>query len=196
MGDSRFNDGFIPYDISPIVFSYRYILRVVITLLLGMVLLGCGRDIQDLQQYVEDVKARKAYKIDPLPEVKPYKSFEYQAEKLRDPFDSSELSVKLTKKNRPLNSELSPDPGRTAEYLETFPLDTLRMVGTLSQGNALWALIKTPDSTIQRVAEGNYMGQNYGKIVEITDEEIYLTEIISDGFGGWRGRAGAIALKE
>ncbi|MEN8131984.1 MAG: pilus assembly protein PilP [Pseudomonadota bacterium] len=196
MGDSRFNDGFIPNGISRIVLRYKYILRVIITLVVGMALLGCGRDILDLQQYVEDVKARKSYKIDPLPEVKPYKSFEYQAENLRDPFDSNELSVKLTKKNRPLNSGLSPDPNRTAEYLETFPLDALRMVGTLSQGNALWALIRTPDSTIQRVTEGNYMGQNYGKIVEITDEEIYLTEIIPDGFGGWRGRAGAIALKE
>ena len=114
----------------------------------------------------------------------------------RDPFDPGELAAKVAKQTQPTNPQLSPDPNRTPEFLESFPLDTLRMVGTLSQGEYLWALIRTPDSTIQRVSEGNYMGQNYGKIVQVSDVVIKLTEIIPDGYGGWRERASSVALSE
>ena len=157
---------------------------------------GCGRDIQDLQQYVDEVKSRESYSIEPPPEVKPYKSFEYAADNERDPFDPSELVSKVAQQSQPTNPHLSPDPNRIPEFLEAFPLDTLRMVGTLSQGQSFWALIQTPDSTIQRVSEGNYMGQNYGKIIRVSEADIKLTEIIPDGFGGWRERAGSVALSE
>ena len=102
----------------------------------------------------------------------------------------------MAKQTQPSNPQLSPDPNRTPEFLESFPLDTLRMVGTLSQGEYLWALIRTPDSTIQRVSEGNYMGQNYGKVVQVSDGDIKLTEIVPDGYGGWRERASSVALSE
>ncbi len=157
---------------------------------------GCGRSIADLQQYVDEVKSRESYRIEPPPEVKPYKSFEYVADNERDPFDPSELAAKVAQQSQPSNPHLSPDPNRIPEFLESFPLDTLRMVGTLSQGESFWALIQTPDSTIQRVSEGNYMGQNYGKIIRVSEADINLIEIIPDGFGGWRERASSIALSE
>jgi type IV pilus assembly protein PilP len=159
--------------------------------------MACGRDIQDLQQYVEEVKARESYKIPPPPTVGESPIFPYQAQNLRDPFDSSELLDKFRKVNAgPTDEQQFIPKNHTPEYLESFPLDSLRMVGTLSQGGALWALIKTPDSTVQRVTEGNYLGQNYGEIKGITDDKIYLTEILPDGFGGLMKRDGTIALRE
>lgn len=174
----------------------RYLKTIGVMSLTVLITFGCGRGIKDLQQYVDEVKARESYAVEPLPEVKPYKSFVYKADAMRNPFDPAELTAKVAKHTQPTNPQLSPDPNRVPEFLEAFPLDTLRMVGSLSQGNTLWALVQTPDSTIQRVTYGNYMGQNYGKIVGVSETDIHLTEIIPDGFGGWRERAGSIALSE
>jgi type IV pilus assembly protein PilP len=163
--------------------------------LAALLLVGCGRDIRDLQAYVAEVKMRKPPGIEPLPEIKPYEMFEYQAEHLRNPFDPSAIAGQPTGE-QVASSDVSPDPNRTPEFLEGFPLDTLRMVGTLEQSGRLWALIKTPDATIQRVAQGNYMGQNNGKITLISDASIKLMEIVPDGFGGWRERESLVALSE
>ncbi len=165
--------------------------------LAGLLLTACGRDMQDLQAYVAKVKMRKPPGIEPLPEIKLYEMFEYQAESLRDPFDPSAIPRQPAMGDGQIaGSGVSPDPNRTPEFLESFPLDTLRMVGTMEQSGRLWALIKTPDATIQRVAQGSYMGQNNGKITLISDASIKLMEIVPDGFGGWREREGLIALSE
>lgn len=165
--------------------------------LTGLLLTGCGGDMQDLEAYVAEVKSRIPPGINPLPEIKPYETFEYQAENLRDPFDPSELARGLALTGgQTADSSVSLDPNRASEFLESFPLDFLRMVGTLAQKGQLWALIRTPDSTIERVSKGSYLGQNNGKITQISAAKIELIEIIPDGFGGWRQREGSIALSE
>ncbi|MGH8503032.1 MAG: pilus assembly protein PilP [Gammaproteobacteria bacterium] len=165
--------------------------------LAGVLLTGCGRDMQDLHAYVAEIKLRKPAGIEPLPEIKPYEKFEYQAEGLRNPFDSSVIARQLTSgSEQTAQGGISPDPNRPAEFLEGFPLDTLRMVGTLEQGGQLWALIKTPDTTVQRVTKGNYLGENNGRVTSISDAAIEITEIVFDGFGGWREREGMVALSE
>lgn len=160
-------------------------------------LTGCGREMRDLQDYAEEVKSREPPGIDPIPEVKPYQSFRYQADNARNPFDATIFQAKIVQNIRKrTNSAISPDPNRTPEFLENFPLDTLRMVGTLEQKGSLWALVQTPEKTIQRISKGNYLGQNNGKVLDVSDAGIKLEEIIPDGFGGWRKRDGSIALSE
>jgi type IV pilus assembly protein PilP len=85
---------------------------------------------------------------------------------------------------------------RSREFLEQFPLDTLRMVGTLSQGDTAYGLVQTSDGLIHRVVPGNYMGQNDGRITTINDSEIELIEIISDGIGGYVERDAAVGLAD
>ena len=153
--------------------------------------------MSDLEAWVEEVKSRPQEGIEPLPEIIPYKAFTYVKGTKRDPFDTSIFRPQAasTTDTRKV-SAVSPDPNRVPEYLESFPLDTLRMVGTMSQDQQVWALIKTPDNTIQRVLTGNYLGQNNGKIVEVNSDGVELVEIIPDGFGGWRNRESSIALSE
>jgi type IV pilus assembly protein PilP len=91
---------------------------------------------------------------------------------------------------------IKPDFDRPSEPLEEYPLDSLRMVGTMQKGQETWALILDKDGAIHRVQPGNYMGQNYGKITRVTESEVDLTEIIPDGLGGWMERQSSIALKE
>lgn len=173
------------------------LIRCGLLLAIGAALSACGGDLNDLHSYAADVKARKPSGIEPLPEVVPYKHFEYQAEDLRNPFDPSVLAPQtVTAQAKTNGSAISPDPNRAPEFLESFPLDTLRMVGSLSQEGQLWALIQTPDDTIQRVSAGDYMGHNNGRIIQVSDSGVALEEIVPDGIGGWMTRDAAVALSE
>ncbi|SEP85203.1 type IV pilus assembly protein PilP [Ectothiorhodospira magna] len=156
---------------------------------------GCTGDLSDLRHYVEQVKQRPGGAIEPIPEIVPHETFTYPGHE-RDPFDRTVIAIRADEPEVSTTSTVTIDRTRTREYLEQFPLDTLRMVGTLEQGGIRWALIRTPDRTIQQVAEGNYLGQNHGHIDRITPTGIQITEIVPDGFGGYMERSGAIALSE
>jgi type IV pilus assembly protein PilP len=160
-------------------------------------LAACSSDpTADLEVYVEEVKSKQTSRIEPLPEFKPYESFAYQANDLRDPFTEPTFSHPQAAAAQVTNNGIKPDFERPAEPLEEFPLDSLRMVGTLEQNNENWALINDTDGTIHRVQPGNYAGQNHGKITRVTEFEVELTEIVPDGIGGWIERQASIAISE
>jgi type IV pilus assembly protein PilP len=163
------------------------------TVLAGLCLTGCSRDMDDLDRYINDVKARPGGRIAPLPEITPYEVFTYVAdtEGLRSPFvpDSPQAAAGPSGGARP-------DLQRSREFLEQFPLDTLNMVGTLAIGNATYGLLQTRDGLIHRVTPGNYIGQNDGRVTAVTESEIQVVEIISDGIGGYLERDAAIGLSD
>jgi type IV pilus assembly protein PilP len=164
---------------------------IVVTMSLGLA--ACGSDMGDLDVYIDDVKRRPGGRIDPLPEITPYEVFMYiaDAESVRSPFvpDTPQAAGNNFGGTRP-------DPNRSIEFLESFPLDSLRMVGTLDISEAMYALVQTSDGLIHRVMPGNYMGQNYGRITGISESEVELVEIISDGIGGYIERDAAIGLSD
>jgi type IV pilus assembly protein PilP len=147
---------------------------------------ACGGANDDLRAYIDDVKARPGGRIEPLPQIQPAPTFVYEPGVRRPQRRVS---------NDP-NAVDGPDRNRPREFLEQFPLDTLRMVGTLADRRASFGLIQTTDGLVHRVAVGNHMGQNYGRIVAISDSEIQLVEIISDGLGGYLERPAAIGLAD
>lgn len=158
----------------------------------ALALSGCQKDMSDLQQYVAKVKARPAGTIEPIPELRPYRSFKYPQHS-KDPFDGSVLRPKAVPV---FDKGISIDHSRRREYLENFPLDSLMMVGTVNQKGILWGLLKTADGDIHRVKVGNYAGQNYGKITGIDEGRITLQEIVENGQGGFKERDNSIALSE
>ncbi|MDH3588699.1 MAG: pilus assembly protein PilP [Gammaproteobacteria bacterium] len=153
---------------------------------------GCAKDVSDLEQYIAEVHARKGGRIDPLPQIKPYETFVYSASDIRSPF----IPAVEDRQTSVSTSSVRPDQARAREFLEQFPLDTLRMVGTLGLGGGEYALVKTADGLLHRVRVGNHMGQSEGRVVEISDSEIKLIEIISDGLGGYIERPAAVALSD
>jgi len=106
-----------------------------------------------------------------------------------------ESSCVKNQRNGPCGG-VRPDSSRSREFLEGFPLDTLNMVGTLYIGETMYGLVQTADGLIHRVVPGNYLGQNDGRITDISDSEINLVEIISDGIGGYIERDAAISLSD
>lgn len=171
-------------------------MRWLFLLLVAISILGCSGKggNAELKSYVENVKKRRAGPIEPLPEVKPYEGFVYTAQNLRSPFEPSEpkaQEIDLSKENM-----LRPDMDRRREPLEAFPLDSLRMVGTLEKDGKRWAIITDTDGSVHRVTIGNYVGQNFGKINSISDDKMDITEVIPDGQGGWQERKAYMALIE
>lgn len=160
--------------------------------LAAMLLSACTRDIADLEQYIAEVHAKQGGRIEPLPQIKPYDTFVYSASDLRSPF----LPAAQESAESAFLSSVRPDQTRPREFLERFSLDTLRMVGTLNLGGSRYALVKDAEGLLHRVREGNHIGQSEGRITEVSDSEIKLIEIISDGLGGYIERPAAVVLSD
>lgn len=170
-------------------------LRSIFALLSSVALVACGSgQMADLEEYAQRVKEREPGPIEPLPEIKQIDTFVFEPADRRDPFVLDRQNAEVTV--APVGSGIAPDPLRRKEELEQFPLDSLSMKGTMAQSDTMWALVTTPENTLYHVRVGNYMGLNNGQITRITEEEVELTEIISDGGGEWRERQAAIALSE
>ncbi len=165
-----------------------------IPLMVPLLLAGCvNTDKSDLQTYIDDVKSRPASGIEPIPEIKQVVGFVYAAKNRRDPFTPQEDETAATESV--LDTGIRPDPNRRKEELESYSLDSLRMVGTLEQEQATWGLVKTSDGTIHRVATGNYLGLNDGKITRISEDKIELIELVPTG-SGFLEKEAALALGE
>lgn len=159
-----------------------------------MLLAACsGNDeMIELQNYVNQAINRPPSAIEPLPAFISYETFTYSAASLRSPFDLPiDLSALL---NSQRSSEVRPDENRPKEALESFALGALVMVGTLSRDGQKWALVRDELSNVTRVAQGNYLGRNHGRIVNITDSQIDLVEIVPTGEAGWIERPQTIVL--
>lgn len=163
--------------------------RLVLLVLLGLTACSSG-NMDDLKQFVADSGKGLRGKVEPLPEVKPYEPFTYNAFDLPDPFKPRKLQQAKG------GGGLQPDFNRPKEPLEAYPLESLSMVGTLTRDHVTYALIKAPDKSIYRVKPGNYLGQNFGQITRITPDEVDIKEIVQDSGGDWTQRDSSLQLQE
>ena len=152
---------------------------------------GCSSELDELKAFVRDSEKGLPRRVEPLPAVKPFEPFTYEGFDLPDPFKPR----KLTPPKEGAGGGIAPDMNRRKEPLEAFPLEQLKMVGTLQQGKDMYALVRA-DKTLYRVRKGNYMGQNFGLITEVTENDIKLKEIVQDSAGDWTERQTALPLLE
>ena len=155
-----------------------------------------GGDISDLEVFVADTTAKPKGRIKPLPEFQPYSSFVYGASGLRSPFESpvaySEMATNVA------SMVNAPDAARRKDVLERYPLGELSLVGTLSKGEnaSLSALVKTISGSVHVVTAGQYMGKNNGRILNISEAQLDLIEVVPNGSGGWISRPHSLGLNE
>ncbi len=155
-------------------------------------LAGCANpDLSDLEDYVAEVKARPPSGISPPPQPAEVETYLYVAGDRRDPFTPD--SNPEEEAEAVADNGIRPDFNRRKEELEAYPLDSLRMVGTLEKDGRTWALVKTGDGTIHRVTTGNHMGKHYGRIVAITEDKIKLVELVKNG-AGYQEREATLSL--
>jgi len=145
---------------------------------LASVLSACGGDMSDLEQFIDTTKNKH-----------------HGYDDIRDPFrpqtDVSVPSLAQTSSGGP-----RPEAQRLKEPLESYPVDSLKMVGLLQQKAQTWGLVKDPDGTIHRVQPGNYAGQNHGKIIAVNETRIDIVELVPDGLSGWVNREAVLAMTE
>lgn len=170
--------------------------RCALTTMLVLLAVGCGRDITsepggapNLEVWVDEVKQRPAPPLEPLPVMQQFETFEYSAQGIRDPFSNAFTDVDS-------GTGLRPDSNRRKEITEQFPLDSMSMVGTMNTGARMLGLVLAPDKVTYRIAPGNYLGQNDGRVTSVTENRIELVELVPDGAGGWLERPASLALNE
>ena len=171
--------------------SYKKISPVWLAVI-ALTVTSCTKDNDDLLRFIEETKSKHLGSVKPLPQFEPYRNFSYEASELRDPFESTFEAD--TEGQSAGKSGLKRNETRPREALETYPLDTLRMVGILVQNEQTWGLVKDPNNVVHRVQTGNYVGQNEGQIVSVSEQNINIIEIIPDGLGGYIEREAAFAI--
>jgi type IV pilus assembly protein PilP len=154
--------------------------------LLGLA--GCSGQ-GDLHAWVARVKARKGAPLPALPVVKTFETYVYNDQNQRDPFEPAPAQDTARDRNGP-----HPDQNRPRQPLEAFPLDSLKMVGTIGSKAHMEALIADPRGVIHQVHVGDYMGENYGHVTAVLPSEVELVELVPSGSGGWRQRDASVAL--
>ena len=173
-------------------------MRRTLAALLGCAALvaGCGGEEhgdlkQELAQLTKDFRGQ----VPPLPQVKAYEPVPYSAEGLTDPFRPERIDVARVDDKQKVNAKLAEQEKRIKEPLEAFPLEAISMVGTLEQNKDMYALVKA-GSNLFRVKKGNYMGQNFGQITSIDENQISLKEVVQDSGGDWVERSTSLQMQE
>ncbi|MDO5625203.1 MAG: pilus assembly protein PilP [Pseudomonadota bacterium] len=162
------------------------------------VLAGCGPAHQDLHQWMTEQRRQAVPRVTPIAEPKPYVPLAYSQGLSQDPFSNQRLTQALGRDSGPVSAGaalLAPELNRRKQPLESFPLDTMAMVGSLSRGAQRVALVRV-NGLLHQVREGNYLGQNYGRVMRVTEGEVVLREIVQDAAGDWIERQAALELQE
>jgi type IV pilus assembly protein PilP len=160
--------------------------RIIFPVLL-LALTACSSRDADLNRFLEQTKQEPPGGIQPLPAVKPYDRFEYDPAGMRSPFAPFSGAGA---------TGVRPNSNRNREFLETVPLDALKMAGTMSVKGRSYGLVKTTDNKVYQVSPGNYLGQNEGRITKIEPSKISIIEIVPDQLGGYIERGTALNLNE
>lgn len=158
-------------------------------------LVACSDDQQELAQWMDQQRKEVKPNVQPISAPKKFDPQPYTAVEVVEPFSSQKLAVAIKQESRQSNSLLQSEINRRPEPLEAYPLDSVTMVGSVTRGNQPFVLLRV-DKLLYQVKLGDYVGQNYGKIVKITETDMSLREIVQDASGEWIERTSSLQLQE
>ena len=158
-------------------------------------LAGCDSDTQELTAWMDQQRREARPSVPPLAAPKKFDPVPYGNAQQVDPFSLQKLSVALKQEARQPNSLLATEMNRRKEPLESFPLDAMAMVGSVSKAGRPFALLRV-DNLLYQVKAGDYLGQNFGRVLSVTETEVSLREIVQDAAGEWTERNAALQLQE
>jgi type IV pilus assembly protein PilP len=165
----------------------------------ALLLAACGSSSQDeLQAWMAERREQTKPNVQPLPEPKKFSPQAYTQETATDPFSNQKLTQALKRESAQSTSNaalVAPELSRRKEPLEGYPLDAMKMVGSLTKEGRPVALLQV-DNLVYQVRPGNYLGQNFGKILKVGETELVLREIVQDAAGEWIERTATLQLQE
>lgn len=172
--------------------------KTLLPLLAAALLAGCAPSNEtELRQWMAEVRQQVRPVTQPVPEPKEFTPYSYDGRSLVDPFDPQKVVTAVSRQQqvRASASTIRPDLERRREVLEGYPLDQIRMVGTMRQNKVDVALLHTGGAT-HLVRVGNYVGQNFGLVTRISETEVQIKEIVQDAAGDWVERPTKLELQE
>ena len=158
-------------------------------------LAGCTSSNDELRQWMADTRKEMKPVTATLAEPKTFEPFIYKDQTEIDPFDPGKVTNALRALSAKSTSGFAPDMSRRREPLESYPVDTITMVGTLQRPNLRYALLRA-DGVIYQIKVGNYIGQNFGIVTKIDENEVAIKEVVQDAAGEWVERATTLQLQE
>lgn len=160
-----------------------------------LALSGCGdSDVQEVRDWMKQTDSQATVKVKPIAEPKTFIPFGYSAAAEVDPFNQNKLLAELARQAN-AGGGLRPDTTRRKEFLEGFPLDAMKMVGTMEKSKTVFALLQI-DKSVYQVRPGQHLGQNFGLITAVTDDGVTVREIVQDATGDWIERISKLELQE
>jgi type IV pilus assembly protein PilP len=166
---------------------------------LALILAGCSASSEDeLRQWMAEQKSQTRPRVDPISEPKQFKPESYTQVTAIEPFSNQKLTQALKRESTQAAANgalIAPELARRKEALESFPLDAMTLVGSLTKAGQPVALVKV-DNLLYQVRPGNYLGQNYGRVTKISETEVTLREIAQDAAGEWIERTATLQLQE
>lgn len=158
-------------------------------------LTACGGEQEELTQWMDQQRREVKPSVEPLSPPKKFTPQPYMALNGVEPFSSQKLTVALKQEAKQPNSLLAAEINRRKEPLEAYPIDSMSMVGSVMKNGRPYALLRV-DNLLYQVKQGDYLGQNYGKIMKISETDVSLREIVQDAAGEWIERTSALQLQE
>ncbi|WP_404341280.1 pilus assembly protein PilP [Pseudoalteromonas mariniglutinosa] len=169
--------------------------KCLLVLIASCLISACNDDTSEQREFIDQVRASTTPRVEEIPQLTDFEHFQYSAAELRSPFVAPQPEI-IQNNLIQVKNCLHPDPNRTRQPLEKYPLDNLAMKGTIGSAGKTWALIKATDETLYRVTTGNYLGLYHGEIKRVYDNYIELLELIPDGSGCWKERLTRLEMLE
>jgi type IV pilus assembly protein PilP len=158
-----------------------------------------GSDDEEINKWMQEQRAATKPQVQPIPEPKKFTPEVYSQEAAVEPFSNLKLTQALKRESQQAGTAsaalLTPELNRRKEPLEAYPLDAMVMVGSLTKQGQPVALVKV-DNLLYQVRPGNYLGQNYGRITKVGENEVVLRELVQDAAGEWVERVATLQLQE
>lgn len=170
-------------------------MRGLLAVAAALALTACANDQTELRTWMDGVRASTKPVHERIAEPKRFEPFRYDNDAQVDPFSPDKLALAIEKFQKRARGDLQPDMNRRREALEGYPLDTIRMVGRLTNGRHDYALLQA-ESVVYKAHVGSYAGQNFGKITRISETEVTLKELVQDAAGDWVERESSLQLQE
>jgi type IV pilus assembly protein PilP len=168
---------------------------IVLAALSATLLAGCGdSDVREVRDWMEQVRRDTRPAVKPLPEPKDFIPYAYGTKEVVDPFSQNKLLGELAKAAAVSNNPNQPDMQRPRELLESYPLDTMRMVGTMAKGGVSYALLQI-DRSLFQVRLGQRVGQNFGVVTRVSEDAVNIREVVQDAAGEWVERMAKLELQ-
>lgn len=179
------------------IFMKNFFFQPIVMVAFSIGIAGCidSRE-HDVTEWMSREKNQVVPKVQPLQAPSVFVPASYEQSGAEDPFSVNKLARVFTQSSGKGSSSLmAVHAQRRKEALESYPLDSIKMVGFMQKEGHPTVLLEV-EQHLYQATEGNYLGQNYGRIEKISETQLQLQEIVQDATGDWMERSAILELQE